>query len=75
MYRADFSHVRPLGAVGAISSRHMYMFSQHRKLDFFKIISLISGLKCLQKLRLFTENKKIEENYDNLEMYSRIFLL
>ena len=35
---------------GAISGRHMYMFSQHRKLDFYKIISFICGLKCLKKL-------------------------
>ena len=34
-----------------LSGRHMYMFSRHRKLDFCKIISLISGLECLQKLR------------------------
>ena len=33
------------------SGRYMYMFSQHRKLDFCKIISLISDLICLQKLR------------------------
>ena len=37
----------------ADSSRHMCMFSRHRKLDFCKIISFISGLKCIQ-------------NYDNL---------
>ena len=34
-----------------LSGRHMYMFSRHRKLDFCKIISFISGLECLQKLR------------------------
>ena len=34
-----------------LSGQHMYMFSRHRKLDFCKIISFISGLKCLQKLR------------------------
>ena len=33
-----------------LSGRHMYMFSRHRKLDFCKIISFISGLECLQKL-------------------------
>ena len=34
-----------------LSGRHLYMFSRHRKLDFCKIISFISGLECLQKLR------------------------
>ena len=34
-----------------LSGRHMYMFSRHRKLDFCKIISFISGLECSQKLR------------------------
>ena len=29
---------------------NMYMFSRYRKLDFYKIIYFISGLKCLQKL-------------------------
>ena len=29
-----------------LSGRHMYMFSRHRKLDFCKIISFISGLEC-----------------------------
>ena len=34
-----------------LSGRHMYMFSRHRKLHFCKIISFISGLECLQKVR------------------------
>ena len=34
-----------------LSGPYMYMFSQHRKLDFCTIISFISGLECLQKLR------------------------
>ena len=45
-----FTHIRPLGAAGAVSGRNMFMFSRHRKLDFNKIISFISGLKYLQKL-------------------------
>ena len=46
-----FLHIRPLGAAGALAVDIMYMFSRHQKLDFCKIISFISGLECLQKLR------------------------
>ena len=47
-----------------LSSRNMYMFSRHRKLDFCKIISFISGLECLQKFDNLQKIKEIEENYD-----------
>ena len=30
---SNFSHIRSLGATGAVSGRHMCMFSTHQKLD------------------------------------------
>ena len=41
----SFSHIRPLGAAGALAVDICICF-QNRKLDFCTIISFISGLEC-----------------------------
>ena len=53
-----FLHIRPLSAAGSVSGRHMYVFSRHRKLDFYKIISFISGLSVYKNFDDLQQNKK-----------------
>ena len=52
-----------------LSNRHMYMFSRHRKLDFCKIISFISGLKCLQNYDNLQKNEKLKKIVTNFRCF------